>query len=483
MEQKKKLAVFFGAVGAVLLALIVLLVVLLGQSCSQRIPSEPDGSGSSAGTSDLPDAPTVSDPSALPTDGDSDPDVTSDTPANGTTKAGDKTQTTTRQNSDTSGPAKTTASSGSAATTTKGAPKVDTTIDTAKYNLYTYTRPYWEGDTVYNESVYPMTTADGKNETITLLYPATKIVEVRSSDLKTVYKEGKDYQLVDGKLTIPAGSSIRVNKYGDYYYSSNAGKENNSVKTANGYMYFSEGPTFHNAQIAVTYRHSAKWSGPVPAKQGKSLPRLASTIADRGGLNIVFFGDSISCGANASSTVGASPMSPKWTDMFVQGLEAQGVTVTSYNTAVGGQVSSFGVTNVKARITRYTPDLVVLGFGMNDSSQWNSTSVTQYRDNIRATIVQIREQLPNCEIILLGSIVPNPEAVEFVGNGAIPQYTEELRKLADQYDGVVMANMTEIHKHILTRKSYRDITGNNVNHPNDFISRMYAQVLLRTVER
>ncbi len=70
-----------------------------------------------------------------------------------------------------------------------------------------------------------------------------------------------------------------------------------------------------------------------------------------------------------------------------------------------------------------------------------------------------------------------------MGNGAIPQYTEELRKLADQYDGVVMANMTEIHRHILTRKNYRDITGNNVNHPNDFISRMYAQVLLRTVER
>ena len=52
MEQKKKLAVFFGTLGAVLLALIVLLAVLLGQSCSQRLPSDPDGSGSSAGSSD-----------------------------------------------------------------------------------------------------------------------------------------------------------------------------------------------------------------------------------------------------------------------------------------------------------------------------------------------------------------------------------------------------------------------------------------------
>jgi hypothetical protein len=100
---------------------------------------------------------------------------------------------------------------------------------------------------------------------------------------------------------------------------------------------------------------------------------------------------------------------------------------------------------------------------------------------MKGMITRIRQELPDCEIILLGSILPNPEAEEFVG--PVAEYTEELRKLADEYDGVVLANMTEIQSYILTRKSYRDITGNNVNHPNDFITRMYTQVLLRTISK
>ena len=181
--------------------------------------------------------------------------------------------------------------------------------------------------------------------------------------------------------------------------------------------------------------------------------------------------------------MGASPNAPKWTDMFVEALEAQGVAVTAHNTSVGGQVSSYAMMNYDTCVTRYAPDLVVLGFGMNDVSLWNNTSVQQYYKNIRTAIIRIRKELPNCEFILLGSMLPNPEAVDFVGNGYIPQYTEQLKKLADEYAGVAVADMTAVHSYILTRKNYRDITGNNVNHPNDFISRMYTQVLLDTVSR
>ena len=479
MENRKQKMLLFGiAVGVVLLALIVLLVVLLAAGGSRSQPVDVSSAVSQSGASS---AEEESAPAGEPSDGRTTAPPESGT-ASGTQAAaesggaesgGAQAVTTGKQ---TAGTVQTTTK------TTQGEPIMDTTIDTSRYNLYTYTRRYWEGDTVYNESVYPMTTQNGGNETVQLLYPATKILEVRSSDLKTVYQEGRDYQLSDGKLVIPQGSRIKVNEYNKYYLDESI-PDHAMKRLGGGYIYFSEGPTFHNAQIAVTYRHTAKWTGPTPAKQGNKLPRLTQRIAEKGGLNLVFFGDSISCGANASSTVGASPNAPKWTEMFVEALEAQGVAVTDYNTSVGGQVSSYAVTNVVPKVTRYTPELVVLGFGMNDASLWNNTSVQQYYENIRATIIQIREKLPNCEIILLGSMIPNPEAVEFVGNGYIPQYTEQLKKLANEYSGVVVADMTAVHTHILTRKNYRDITGNNVNHPNDFISRMYTQVLLDTISR
>ena len=34
---------------------------------------------------------------------------------------------------------------------------------------------------------------------------------------------------------------------------------------------------------------------------------------------------------------------------------------------------------------------------------------------------------------------------------------------------------------ILEKKRYYDMTGNNVNHPNDFMARVYAQTIIKTI--
>ena len=41
--------------------------------------------------------------------------------------------------------------------------------------------------------------------------------------------------------------------------------------------------------------------------------------------------------------------------------------------------------------------------------------------------------------------------------------------------------MTSVSKYIHQQKRYRDTTGNNVNHPSDFLARAYAQVIYQTV--
>ena len=41
--------------------------------------------------------------------------------------------------------------------------------------------------------------------------------------------------------------------------------------------------------------------------------------------------------------------------------------------------------------------------------------------------------------------------------------------------------MTAVHELLLERKSLQDTLSNNVNHPNDFMHRVYAQVALKTL--
>ena len=41
--------------------------------------------------------------------------------------------------------------------------------------------------------------------------------------------------------------------------------------------------------------------------------------------------------------------------------------------------------------------------------------------------------------------------------------------------------MTSTSEAVLTRKDFHDYSGNNINHPNDFFARIYAQTLLQCV--
>ena len=203
-NREKKMLLFGVGTGVVFLALVVILIVLLAQGCSRSQTSgKLDQSDSTVLASSDTDSLPESSESTLSGNG-TVTDTQSGTSGNGNTQVASSGGQGASAGSTISSKSESTGNT----TSTKGETVVEQKIDTSKYNLYTYTRRYWEGDTVYNESVYPMTTQSGENETVQVLYPATQILEVRSSDLKTVYQEGRDYQLANGKLVIPKGSHI-----------------------------------------------------------------------------------------------------------------------------------------------------------------------------------------------------------------------------------------------------------------------------------
>ena len=44
-----------------------------------------------------------------------------------------------------------------------------------------------------------------------------------------------------------------------------------------------------------------------------------------------------------------------------------------------------------------------------------------------------------------------------------------------------MACVTSTSKAILEHKEFQDYSGNNINHPNDWFCRVYAQTILQTL--
>lgn len=337
------------------------------------------------------------------------------------------------------------------------------------YDLATYTYPYWSGDTVYNESAMIVKNRDGSIPAISLLYPATEIISVRSSDLKKVYEKGVDWDLENGSLVILDGSSIPFMTYEEYYPNSS------DMATVDGrYIFFTEGNYFHNQQIAVTYKHSATWNWSIPGYKGDKLPKTVEKLKNNKVLNIVFYGDSITTGANSSSVVGAAPYAATWMTMFAESLKAKykNTNITTVNTAVGGTASAWGVQNVQERVVSKNPDLLVLGFGMNDGNG-GYVSAQEFKANINSIIQAAKAGNPDVEILLVSPMLPNPEVRMTQGNQAF--YEEQLLSL--ETEGIAVAPVTKMYTYLMQNKRYYDMTGNNVNHPNDFVARLYAQTL------
>lgn len=342
------------------------------------------------------------------------------------------------------------------------------------YDIDNYLIPYWTGNIMYDESAFVMEDEDGNILPVNLLYKADKILSVTDSTLKTVYEEGKDYELKDKVLKILPGGNIPSMKYKDYYLDEPI--EGKSFLRQNGkYLAFAETVLTYPKQIAVTYSHSDSWQRFIPKSCSEKFPRLLRKLENKEPVRILLFGDSISAGANATSSSGREPNMPKFIDLLVYFLKKKyGYDDISYvNTSVGGKDSAWGRETVSENALQYESDLAIIGFGMNNCF----TPLDEFESDIKFIRDSIAEKMPGCEFILIATMVPNKELKDFWGNQIIQK--EALYHLENEKTAV--ADMTDYHLAMLETKEFYDMTGNNVNHPNDFLIRGYTQLLLRTL--
>lgn len=366
-------------------------------------------------------------------------------------------------------------------------------------------KPIFSGNTVQDETVFFL----DKGEEKTLLFDIDKIESVTSYDLKTTYKEGVDYALKDGKIVCLEGGSIPCITSEKYW----SDKNKADLVTKNGDVemntFWGEGTTMTDWQVRVTYTHSDSWKGFYQPSAVDQYEKLIKKLQNKEDVTFFFYGDSITFGANASFMVGTEPKQHTYSMLFTEAIadlfgykvkfistgklgntcrvpktynEDNEPTITYVNTSVGGWTTRNGLTNydkhVRTYIEKHGCDLFVLAFGMNDL---NGEPDDVYGLQ-KAILDKVLEQSPEASLIIMSTMVPNPEATNG-WYGRQPEQEERLLKGAEedyQAKGIPcsVCQMTSTSKAIYERKAFRDSTGNNINHPNDFMVRVYAQTLL-----
>lgn len=330
--------------------------------------------------------------------------------------------------------------------------------------LNAYMQPIWYTREVYDESVAMI----GETGSASLLYtPKAGSVIVRDYKLQTTYVEGVDYKIEGKTITRLAGGNL---KYRDKDLF-----DKNAVNTSAPVQY----------HLNVSYKTDDLWDGLIPQAQTEKVSKFMNKVKNDKAASIMFYGDSITFGCSASSSPEGGNINPKlpiWPNLVSTWLKrTYNADITTWNKAVGGwtstngwakfneEVMSVGATNI---------DLLLLGFGMNDGTL---TSKDNYLANMKDMVDTYLNANPNGSVVLVSTMNPTSVASpNWLGHQ--PQQEGWLtEEIANKHDNVAIAQVNSVFTHLETHKLTRDWLANNINHPNDFGVRVYAQVLLKTL--
>ena len=321
-----------------------------------------------------------------------------------------------------------------------------------RYEINEIMRPLWETDFVFRESVLNVRRDDTFEES-KLLFRPERIVEVWNHSLDRRYQEGVDYVMTAEGLRLTAGTRAPFGRAEEMFppQAFNRPGEATRPLLKGGNLLLSEA-YYKPRQLTVSYHSRNKtWNGPRFAAKSDLLRRTTSMLQAGKALKVVVTGDSVTRGGSASGYGGSPPYQPSWTYLVAEYLEKNTGARIDLTNAAGLFAPSFFV--------EAKPDLVIL------------QSVSPAGLRFFRPIIEMlrRENLPT-EIIILLPLQTNPQAIK---TEPYREYLTELHKM--ERPGLAVADAWTLHGEMLKRKSYADLTGNNFNHPNDFLIRVIAQ--------
>jgi acyl-CoA thioesterase-1 len=334
-------------------------------------------------------------------------------------------------------------------------------------------QPFWRSTTIHGETLLFIRNRGDESPKAPLLCEPTRILSVCNSSGEVTYEEGKDFVWHAGsrEISLPEGSRIVFKSPADLRRPAGSQPYALTHRDGQGEILFGGGHEYQDMQTVVTYTYQEKWPGAAPAFAGEQLPRTLQRLAQEKSLKIALLGDSISTGCNASGWARVPPFQPPYQDLLVKNLEAAyGAKVSLDNFAVGGTDTAWGLANI-GKVIEAAPDLVILAFGMNDSA---GRAAKDYQVNMQGMMEAVRKDKPDTEFILVATMLGNRDWTA-LHQELFPQYRDAMAELCGK--GAALADMTSLWEELLRRKNDWDLTGNGVNHPNDFGHRLYAQVL------
>ncbi len=336
-----------------------------------------------------------------------------------------------------------------------------------------------------NRTVTGETSIFAMTDMVHLLFPAERLSRVYCSATGEEFCPGRDYLHTPGSDVIlrPSGSRIPYLGENELYPPAGAlfypDPAATAVPNSDGRnLRFDAGNFFARMQFEVDYTATEMTEFHVHKADSSRLPRFRKLLRTPGAVcRIVWMGDSISEGYNASGYLKVMPFQPPFAELTANALKDNfPARVEFINLGVNGYTSAVPLEK-DDRYLASEPDLLVIAFGMNDLRN----DVAGYIANLEKIISRCKARYPLAEYLMVSPMTGNPEWA----------YTplEKSREMAAALDEFVknspadhaLARLTALWECLLEKKSFMDLTGNGVNHPNDYGHRVLAAGVLNAL--
>ena len=325
-------------------------------------------------------------------------------------------------------------------------------------------------NTIYGETVVFVKSGSNPPEA-ELLFDVNEILQVCDTTGEIFYERGKDYEIQGRHLYLTDQSRLPFIQEHQMYPCID---DENSIKShvdGERRLLFSEGSLFPDLQPRFIYRCDNIIEEPVIIHSG-TLPELQKCLKKGESFCFATFGDSISAGANATKFMNVKPYFPTYSEQLICELQDRfNVKIDFHNESVGGKCSDWALESID-RVCEWKPDITILAWGINDATE--SIGPEYFGENIKNMMKRLRDVNGDAEFVLVSTMCGNPDW----SNSNFELYCEYRNRLLELCgEGVALADITSVWKFMLERKKYIDITGNGVNHPNDFGHMVYKQII------
>lgn len=274
----------------------------------------------------------------------------------------------------------------------------------------------------------------------------------------TTYEDGRDYE-----VDLEAGTISRtpLSRIPDFSKNVLFGQKSFDHSKFPGY---GNGPFFVFADYETTNGQPLT----TPSDQAARLAGTRKKLEAGGAFKIITYGDSISAGGEATA------QQLRFDERYAAHLRKlfPKAEITVENGATGGDSTVNGLARLEEKVLTRAPDLVLVGFGMNDHNV-RGVPMDKFEENLVSIVTQIRERT-GAEVLLFSAFPPNDDWMH--SSHSMEQYAAATKRAADRVNAA-FADVYAAWMKVLERKDAPSLLGNNINHPNDFGHWIYSEAL------